>query len=401
MIMADKGGLDFMSRLWDWFDEEIGEVYELPMIRNAPGRFGLWEGPSEGGLVMACPIWGKKYVERFGRYCLPTICAPRNLAALKGRARIVVFCDGKSRRRLLEMLQPLELHGIEIIIREIPPSIMENMGHLYWLLAACQHVAVQMCRRWGMDLHMLQPDHSYSEGYFENLERIRRQGVEAIAQTGVSADIATAAEEIEKYRNDDDELVIPDRDLGDIGYRHLHKQMKMYCMNKAKIPDRMPNSHYMFWQARDKLMIYCCHMNPAMISAKLCAMVPVPKSPGAMASTLDTRLPFICIGGVYIPGVDDGMTFIELSDDSKPAVPDFVDGFKFIQTAWRQVFFIEAFMPYFREVCEVPIHPQNEFIDEEEVIAQHEQVIEMLISRKGDAAIASWVAMSGVEAEIR
>lgn len=382
MMMADKGGLDFMGRLWAWFNDQIGEIYDaLP----SPGV----------GMVMACPIWGKTYVERFGKYCLPTLTAPRNLAALKRRCRIVIFTDRPSRRRLLQMLQPLELHDIKIIIREIPPSVMENMGHLYWLLGACQHLAVQMCRRWGMGLHMLQPDHSYSEGYFENLFRIQDGGIESIAQTGISANIATAAEDIERFRNEDDELVIPDRDLGDIGYRHLHKQMLMYRMNDAKIPESMPNSHYMFWQARDKLMIYCCHMNPAWLSARLCSMVPIPANPGAMASTLDTRLPFICLGGIYIPGVDDGMTFIELSDDSKAANPSYVEGFKFVQTAWKQVFFVNDYLPYFNEVCEVPIHPQNEFIDEAEVLAQHELVMEMLIGRKGDAAIAAWQERSG------
>jgi hypothetical protein len=363
----------------------------------------LWGSqPTRGtGMVMACPLWGTKFVENFGKYCLPSIVSPRNLAALQNRCRIVIFSDARSTPRIMEMLDYLEPHGIEIIFREIPGPIMEKLtknGKHYWLLGACQNIAVQMCRRWGMALHMLQPDHTYCDGYFENLFRIQG-GVDCIAQTSISADLEPAAKDLAKYVNADKELVVPPRDLATIGYKHLHKQMRMYAMNNCSLPDKMPNSHYMFWQARDKLMIYCCHMNPAWLSAELCARVPVPHAAGIVASTLDTRLPFIVTNGsrLYIPGPDDGMVFIELSDDTKPAVPDFVDAMGFAMAAWGQVWFFDDFMPYFEQVCEVPIRRQKKFIEEAEIIRRHAAIIELLKAKKGEAAVLRWQRFSGIQ----
>lgn len=362
----------------------------------------LWgSDPKPGvGMVMACPLWGRDYVERFGKLCLPSIVSPRNLAALKNRCRIVIFSDSKSTPRIMEMLDYLEHHGIKAIFWEIPAPIIEKVGKgnaVYWLLGACQNLAVQMCRRWGMGLHMLQPDHVYCDGYFESLFRIQG-GAPCIAQTSISADLLPAQADLKKYVNPDGELVVPPRDLATIGYKHLHKQMQMYAMNNCSLTeDRMPNSHYMFWQARDKLMIYCCHMNPAWLSPEICAVVPVPHEPGAICSTLDTRLPFLLPSGVgvYVPGVDDGMVFIELSDGNKQAVPSFVDRLSFASTAWRQVFFFDEFMPYFEQVCEVPIRRQKKFVDETDVIKQHAEIIDLLKTRKGEAAIASWQRLSG------
>lgn len=359
----------------------------------------LWGGvPWPGtGMVMACPLWGDDYVDRFGKYCLPSILSPRNLAALKNRCRIVIFSDARSTPRIMQMLDYLEVHGIKVIFWEIPQPVMEKLAknRRYWLLGAVQNLAVQMCRRWGMGLHMLQPDHVYCDGYFENLFAIQGNA-DCIVQTSISADLEPAARDLGKYVNSDMELVVPPRDLGTIGYRHLHKQMKMYAMNNCSLPDKMPNSHYMFWQARDKLMIYCCHMNPAWLSPEICALVPVPQEPGAIASTLDTRLPFMATGRLYIPGPDDGMVFIELSDGDKQASPEFVDALQFCGTAWRQVFFFDDFLPYFEQVCEVPIHPQKKFVKEADIIRQHREVMDLMVNRKGEAAIYSWQRMSGI-----
>jgi hypothetical protein len=361
----------------------------------------LWgNDPKRGiGMVMACPLWGADYVERFGKLCLPSIVSPRNLAALKNRARIVIFTDSRSAPRILEMLDYLEHFGIKTIVWEAPTSVMEKVkgNAVYWFLGACQNLAVQMCRRWGMGLHMLQPDHIYCDGYFENLFRIQG-GAPCIAQTSISADLMPAQADLKKYVNADGELVVPPRDLATIGYKHLHKQMQMYAMNNCSLAeDRMPNSHYMFWQTRDKLMIYCCHMNPAWLSPEICAIVPIPQEPGAIASTLDSRLPFILPNGVgvYVPGVDDGVVFIELSDGNKQAVPSFVDKLHFVSTAWGQVFFFDEFMPYFEQVCEIPIKPRKKFVTESEVIRQHAEIIEFMKARKGEAAIARWQAVSG------
>jgi len=361
---------DFLPVLENWFGTEMARLYE-----TAPTR-------RDDTLLMGCPVWGKKYLDRFQNYCLPSIVSQKNLGALAGRCHMVLFTDTDSFTRLWGMTKGLEAGGITIQLLVIPNEVMVHVPsdelNKYWILGVAGNVMLQMAGRVGMAFHMLQPDHIYAEDYFPNLFRLRDLGHEAIVQPGISAEISTAWEDIEPFRIKEGpsrgSLPIPSRALGNIGFKHLHKQTVSSLMNNATIPEQMPNSHLLVWQGRDKLVLHCCHMNPAYLSPRLCSLAQ-PRIP----ATLDAELPsFIGETPFYMPQNGE-MTYVEVSDKDKAADEGLVSLDVFSERCWSNVRWQFDWMPYFERAFHVPIKRQKKYIPDDEIERQFKQVHALLI----------------------
>jgi len=372
---------DFLPVLENWFGQDMALLY-----RNPPAR--------KDGILMGCPIFGEKYLARFEQYCLPSLMAPQNLAVLKGRARLVLYTDADSFIHLWSITRKLEGLGIEVQLPLIPPEVMAHFPrglhpddprqlNKYWILGVAQNVLVQMAGRAGMAFHALHPDHVYAQAYFPNMDRLLKAGHDNLAQTGISANIQTAAAELEKYRLSTGELVISDRNLGDLGWRHLHKQTRASLMNSADMENSLPHSHFLAWQGRDALHLYSCHMNAVHLSPAKCAAAGT-----RLPATLDAELPSFMGQEFYVPTPEDGLTFIEVSDDTKEAEEGDVPFTEFARRWWLHVRFSDDWMKYSNTVCKVPIHEQDNFISDEEIEAQHEALVSRLEAAKGDLAIA-------------
>ncbi len=372
-----------MDALVEWFKAERRELFSNSAIQMP------------NGLFMGCPVWGKQFVERFGTYCLASIVSKKNIEALKGRCRLVLYTSEEDDARLLHMLVPLA-PWIDGSVRLIPRAVLdwekEGEFNKYMILGAIQTLGAMAAGRAGMGYHMLQPDHVFEEAYFPNLFRLA-QDHDAITQISVSVDIDKAKDDLEKYRTADDELAIPSRDLGDIGFRHLHQQMRMYLMNEAEIPDRMPHSHFLLWQAPDRLVIYSVHHNAAWLSPTICQRARF-KGMGFIFGTMDTKLPQMLDGArVYMTEADDGMTFIEVSDESKKAAPAFVPTLDFAIACHRTTMFRDDHRSFFAERCTVPIAPRDTGASEDEITAQHGRVVDLLEEWKPKAALELLRAM--------
>lgn len=335
-----------LDELEGFYGLALAELYRVPANKGY-------------GIVMGCPLWGEKYIERFAQYCLPTILAPKNQAALNGKCRMVLFTDKQSFGYLVGLLENLERdHGIQVLLHLIPDELIKRLGddpmNKYWVLGVAGGVLLKTAARANMGFHMLLPDHCYGPAYFENLFRLSSDH-EVIVQPGISASIETAAPELEKYR-DGITLPVPDRDLGDIGFRHLHKQTASRLMNGATLPDDLPESHLLIWQGKDSLHVYCPHMNAAYLSPRICAL-----APSRIPATLDAELPAIIAGNApfYVPKVSDGMTYIELSDAKKGDIAGRTDLEGWLEHSLIRVRFSDAWMPYFNTCYEVPIHNQE------------------------------------------
>lgn len=354
-----------IKELATWFSNVMDGLYE--------------EWPDHiDGVLMGCPIWGRAYRARFERYCLPTLVAPENLAALRGRCRLVFFSDGEGRAHLLRMLKPLEQHGIEFVLLTIPPAVLERAEEReldrYPILGCVQNILIQMAGRYCMGLHMLMPDHSYSERYFPKMFALA-QSYEAIAQCGLCVDIESAKWEIEDYRNADRELIIPSDKLGDLGWRHLHKRMRMLVVNEAPA-GKMPQSHFLMYQGRDRLHIHSPHMNPVWLSPRLCLKVDLPRDPKTLIATIDTRLPGIIDGTpLHTVRPEDEMMVIEVSDGSKAAPSKFVDFDDFAMRAWQQIGFSGSFDRLFEVACLIAIAPQDFYMSDADIAQRHRETM--------------------------
>jgi hypothetical protein len=356
------------KRLQPWFGEEIEALYSLPPYKAK-------------GVLMGTAVWGKEYIERFALYCLPSIGSPANLAALAGRCRIVLYCEAAAKPVLFRLTRWLARAEIDVQFISIPDWVMEltaDFEQRFFVLGCTQNLLAHQAGRAGLGFHMLMPDHVYGQSYFANLMRLSEQH-QAIAQAGVSTRIATAADELEKYRDPaSGALNVPDLALGDIAATCMHPESRMHLMNKATIPEKMPKSHRLIWQGKDHVRIHSCHVNAAWLAPHLVRDAPI-----AFTSTMDCLLPEYVPGAeFYTPAIDDGMAYIEISSDKKPTLSTMVGADEMAEWVWNQVSFSTDFFPYFHRPMLLPTSPNAEGMEADEIDRQYKQVLSLLDERK-------------------
>ena len=349
------------QRLQPWFAAEMAELYGTPAVKG-------------DGVLMGCPVWGKDYIERFTLYSLPSIGSPKNLAALRGRCRIVLFIEPQAMPVMFRLTEWLRHSGIEFVFRTIPDWVIDMAREFesqFVVLGCSQNILAHMAGRAGMGFHMLMPDHVYAEGYFANLMRLARKH-NAIAQSGVSTRIETAAEVLEQYRDDKGyALAIPDRVLGDISIDHMHPESRMHVVHADSFPNAIPKCHKLLWKQKDALRIHSCHVNPAWLGPEL-----TKKAPVAFTSTMDTMLPEYVPpeAGFYVPTIDDGMAFIEISTDRKPVLSKRVGEGEFAEWVLCQTSFTDDYWPYFNRPSLIPCTRREDGATNELVETQLKQV---------------------------
>jgi DNA polymerase III psi subunit len=366
----------YIPALKSWFRREWQRLNSQP---PAPGR----------GLLMGCPLWGDDYIDRFFYFCLPSIREPKSLEALQANGcRLVIYTDDASFERFWVMKRALRKIGIDVEVHVIPQEIMDQVPdkplNKYWLLGTVQQLLIQEAADSHMGFHALHPDHLYCEGYFANLFNLALEN-DCIAQTSISANIEACLPELEQWRCTEEgtgkgALSIPAADLGDMGWRHLHGQTRYNLMNAVDMSKgMMPKSHFQCWQGKDKLYLYCCHMNAVWMAPEVCREAPV-----RLHNALDTELPFFMTPNavVCVPDASDGMTFIELSDDAKWGGGELVPFGEFAYQCWSTVHYRDDWMPFFRVANEVPIKPQAEYLDEAEIQKRQNSIVQALIQVK-------------------
>lgn len=357
------GHVDFdgmLPALDRWFDRMHERVYD-----ESPSR------PDRKSVLMACPVWGDKYIQRFLDVCLPTLMAKQNREALKGACRIILFTDKPGFKKLWGVARQLTAQGFPTQLKRIPPGIirmaMDKRWALnkYWLLGVCQQIGLQYAARYGMAWHALHPDHSYSEAYFPNMFRLG-ETFHSIAQTSISGDVDACMAEIEAYRQEDGSIQIPDRALGDIAFRHMHGQTRQTIFNDAALDGELPDSHCMVWVGKDFVRMHVCHMNAAYLSPEM-----VERAAVRLYNALDTELPNYMFGEFCVPEIADGMTFVELSDDSKLGHVRRVPFPLLALRCWQTTHFFQQFMTFFNLPNDVPIAEQTDYLPVEEIERRH------------------------------
>jgi hypothetical protein len=359
----------YKKLLHNWFSLEFHELNRRMVDFDGRGR-----------TLIQCAVWGEKYATRFILTTASTLRAPANLEALRKRGRLLLFTDGPGFDVLWRFIREMQADGVPTSVVMIPPFVMDahneqalikprTQERTFPLLGCTQNLSVQIAGRYGLGFHATFPDHLYSDQYFPNLFRLADQH-EAIAQTSISADISVMPE-IEKRRHADGSLAISPAELGALGFANLHGQSSGNLMNRGAEFLGYPSSHCCIWQGRDKLFVHVCHMNATYLSPRLCAMAPI-----KYFSPIDCNLPFLMPKGSWIiPKASDGMTFIEVSDDSKFKTQRRLDIETFSAVCHYHTNFRDDFMLWFELGCEVPIGPQADFMDDADIARRQAQLV--------------------------
>lgn len=362
-----------------WFIDGLAPVY-----REQGRRASTWMP----AVLMACTLYGEAYLQRFERWCLPSLLGRENLNALFERSIIVLFTDAASYLALVSMIRPLRARGLDVRLVEMPPYIEADLGQpngKYRALGTAQNIGLQMAARWGVGFHMLQPDHVYPPKYFHNLSRLANDHP-AIVQTGLSAHLGRAFHDIERYRQADDTLVIPSDELGAIGFRHMHQQMRCLTMTEPGVDlENMPIGSWVGWAGRDAYTIHSPHANIVWLSPEL-----TQRAPSSVPENIDTQAPWLMPDGAYVVTPEDEMGFIELSADEKAHCAIRQPWQSYATAVWDGIKFHDEYLPFLRATCRVAIGERNEGWTNAAIDAQATDLIERTVAFK-PVAMQEWI----------
>lgn len=346
-----------------WFVASLADIYRV-------------DPTNERGALMGFPVWGEKYITRFARFCLPSMLAPKNAKALRSlNAKLVIYTSPADFMSVWRKTLPLEQAGVRLVIDTIPADLLDGTdpNHKYQLLGTVQSLLIQRAARAGMGFHMIMPDITYNDRYFEALAALAAKH-EAVALGCLSADIETLGPELDAYRQGK-ALCVPSHALGTLGWRHVHQQTRASLLNGATA-ESMPRSNLMVWLGRDAVHLASPHTNPAWIGPRLCRQAPV------LAPTpLDAEIPALMPDGFHMPGPDDDMVLVELSDDGKGA-PAHGDLDYFVTMSWIQMNYSEAFLPVLRQRTQVRIDRREHGMDEAAIEQHHRMLVDALVAGK-------------------
>jgi hypothetical protein len=348
-----------------WFAAELARAYALPPT-------------DEPGLLLGCPVWGDKFVALFQKFCLPSLLAPANAAALRGNdALVVLFTDADSQLALWRAVLPLERAGIRYRICPLPAEVLagEHDLHKLMVLSAVHNLLIQWAKRSGRSFHPLCPDHCYSETFFEGLGPDCPH--EAIALGAVSIDIIRALAAFRPFV-DGAALAVPARALGDIGRRHLHQQMTACRLAAVDAP--LPRSQTLIWESTDALVFAGPIFNPVWLSPRLCCEAPV-----MFPVPVDAALPALIPGDFHVPGPDEGRVLVECSTKAKAATGTFETLEQWQNFAWLQMNYDSDALRFYRRPTLIPTEANPEGLPLDAIERHHAALVEGLPAVKAAA----------------
>lgn len=328
-----------------WFADEMAS---LPTLRP------------DGWAVMGFPLWGAKYLDRFEHYCLASMLAPENHAALRGRAALVLWARERGHQFIKYLLAP---YDIELVVRTIPDELIAL--NKYQLLSVIERLLVQTAAKNGRGFTGTFPDCTYSSRYFASLEYLSRHH-NAIAHSNLTAAHGRpVTERFNTFRKIDGSLVVPARELGDIGWRHLHD------VKRGEVRDvtALPAYHFLFWRGDDYVRIHSPHCNAGWMSPDLCRRAPRDDAKALGGHTLDSAVPFFLGSRPYHVSLTDEMVVTDLYDGVLPARGE-VTSHHWVPIYRAATLGKAAYLPYFSAPTMVPVHRQPGGLSSEEIARQ-------------------------------
>lgn len=346
---------EFRDLVKSWVAQELSALYRQP-------------APASRGLLIGVAVWGKTFIDRFLRFGARSLAAPRNAATLRHNSRLVLFADGEGFDLLWQYARERQASGFPTQIIVMPDLLMAQLAkapdNKFTLLGATHILQVQMAAFYGMGYHMSAPDLIYADGYFPGLMYLA-QDHKAIAHTNPSAHIGIY-DDLPK----DGPLALDPEELGALTWKHLHVQSRTNLMNVGAESPGYPPAHFNIWQGRDSLIIHSPHLSATYMAPEVCAKAPV-----RFFSPIDCQLPFMMPDGFYTPRRQHGMSYIEVSDDSKIGRGVRHDIEIFAAICWHSTRFRDEYLPFYDAASVFPIPVQESFLTDAEIATRHAQVV--------------------------
>lgn len=320
-------------------------------------------------IVVAIPIWGSGYVDRFLRYALPSLRAPGNLPALAagGELEVVLYTDGVGAHRLAPaMIESGLPHRFAVMAPNVeePPfagchggTMMKQLfQHGFDLAWERQAAFVPVCA-----------DAVYSDRFFASALRIVEGGKRCAMTQGGGVNVATIGPVLEAMMCDGVMNAPPRRLMAEF------LRAVEYGVHLPTWPGTQLYPAQMFWPfGRHGAVMRVCHCYPAMLFAQRHAV---------MRYSPDNDLAELTLGspdeigwmndsdlGFFFGLAEPGHASLE---EAKPAGDTSLENFcRQWMSPWKARYFEQR-------IC---WHDDDEMADSQHAVAASDAVIEHIMS---------------------
>jgi hypothetical protein len=260
----------------------------------------------DGRIVLGCVVFGNLHVERFLRFCVPSLLAPGNVGAI-AEPILVIHTDGAHAEMIRTVLGRFDQRA-QFDVHVIPDEVMGKAtgADRFALVSAATTIQMHAARSAGAAFHMLVPDHVYATGFFRNLMRLADEGHQVIVGGAISADVNAIGHKLSSV-----ECAVEPKMLNAWGMDALHPQFRALIKNGR---DDFPYSTLYLCVSEHKACVVSPHMAPLYLAHTLLCRAELKP-----LVAIDGQLPDLIGAQHYVPKPDDGIVYIELSGPEKPA----------------------------------------------------------------------------------
>jgi len=215
-------------------------------------------------------VWGEKYVESLLKITLPCLMAPGNLPALSNleESRFLIITTPEDALKIAAAPVYSSLRGAIDTQILMPQWLDDNLQ--YHLKAARGHMmAAELAVKNGAFCVFLAPDFILSDGSLLHLERLARQGKEAVMIPGIRLNRESLLQELAQRRlfKPGSPLQLSSRALVEIALGHVHEEDQRYnwghpCFSRAPV--------VCTWNVQNEkgLLIRAFHLHPILVSMR-------------------------------------------------------------------------------------------------------------------------------------
>lgn len=274
-------------------------------LEDQPGAASAPLASDAGRLVLGAVVFGPLHVDRFLRFCIPSLVAPGNVGSIES-AIVIIHTDPAHAPAIKNALASFAQRAT-FDVRIIPAEIMRASSNAerFALVAAATTLQMGVARSFGAGFHMLVPDHVYATGFFRNLMQLVGQGHQAIVGGAISADIDLIGAALLAA-----EGAVQPEALNALAMSALHPQFQALVKNGR---DDFPYSTLYLYVSEHKACVVSPHMAPLYLSHALLANAKLDP-----LVAIDGQLPDLIGTEHYVPKPEDRIVYVEISGPEKP-----------------------------------------------------------------------------------
>jgi hypothetical protein len=227
--------------------------------------------PAKVPVYLSLVVWGREFVSFFLEFCLPSLLAPGNIPALRGRVGSKLLLHTTEYDLAIIQAAPTFKTLKALIDVETLPVHLTDDVEPHRTLSDCHQESLRVADAVSVPIVFLSPDTIWSDGSLAAVDRHLACGKRAVMLLSMRLVKETAEPAIRAYYGTSSGAPIScrPRDLNRFAFEFLHPSIEEYFFNKNSRGDKLlPMA--LFWEGPNgDFLAHSFHQHPLMVYPRI------------------------------------------------------------------------------------------------------------------------------------